>query len=279
MQVLVQGAWQQVCAKDSSYGLLFDDVAADIVCRQLGYVGGLAPSSATDYGGNRVTSFKLTSFCVPETTATLSNCLTSVDNNYCISMAWVTCSNDTGERAACLAPGSQDPAGTWLCRPNRGRMWASLPCHGGGSQTLCNPRWQLMSPSAPCPSNATAAVPPVPVKLLGPDLQPASSGRLVAYRDGLWAPVAATGNITALAAVVCRQLNYSTGLAASLGMYHASDPSAQRSFNCTGKESALASCTYGGLVGGYSEVEVACAAAGGALRSGLMCRGSCTVIF
>ena len=96
VQVLDQGGWREVCASDNWYGSYFDDYGAGVVCRQLGYTGGPALTAATGYGGNRVTSFKLTSFCGPETTLTLSNCPNSVDYTYCFSMAWVTCSTEAG---------------------------------------------------------------------------------------------------------------------------------------------------------------------------------------
>ena len=84
------------------------------------------------------------------------------------------------------------------------------------------------------------------------------------YNNSVWAPVAATGNLTALATVVCRQLNYSSGIASGASMYATPQSTGQLSFFCRGGEAALSACKYGGLVGGYSEVEVACATAGGA---------------
>ena len=104
------------------------------------------------------------------------------------------------------------------------------------------------------------------VMLVDANNQTASAGRLMVYHSGLWGPVAAVSslNVTPLATVACSQLGYTSGAATANSVYRPPAALGQWALSCaTGREANLSVCTWGAVTGGYTEVEVACAVAGG----------------
>ena len=98
VEVLHQGTWLPVCLSGSS--TYFDDVAASVVCGQLGYTtlptSVVAPNAfgPSALGGE----FSLSSYCSSAVgTARLDQCSFQSDPaTACISFAAVTCSNSSG---------------------------------------------------------------------------------------------------------------------------------------------------------------------------------------
>ena len=114
------------------------------------------------------------------------------------------------------------------------------------------------SPPPPPPPHPSSYV----IKLDSPT-QPTNNGRVLVYQYGQWDPVAATGNTTALATVICGQLGFAGGIATAEGIYAPVQQSGQMSLNCTGEEATIADCAIGPDAGGQPELELACYAPGG----------------
>ena len=117
-----------------------------------------------------------------------------------------------------------------------------------------------------------AAPPAVPVALEGIAGRgvPTTQGRLLAYTEGVWGPVAGWyssnyGTLAALAAVACSQLGYANGVAIFPSAYTGPNGySGQHYIACAPGTASLADCSSSGLVNeGYDQVDVACSAAGG----------------
>lgn len=95
-----------------------------------------------------------------------------------------------------------------------------------------------------------------------------AEGRLDVYRGGkwgLWAAVASSTNLSALAQVACRQLGYPQ---AAYMMANAYQPGAGvpqwRDVNCQGNESSVLDCTFSTSMGyGDLAVNIACGKASG----------------
>ena len=107
------------------------------------------------------------------------------------------------------------------------------------------------------------------MRLTGPDDVPSTTGtgRLQIYVSGVWGPVAGSqsGNLTALALVACKQLGYASGIATAYSVYRVPQSNGQLAVICKGSEANVSVCTYGPPTGGNAEVELACAASGGAI--------------
>ena len=128
-----------------------------------------------------------------------------------------------------------------------------------------------------CPRRHThflcaAAPPAVPVALEGIAGRgvPTTQGRLLAYTEGVWGPVASWyannygGTLAAMAAMACGQLGYANGVAVSPSAYAPNGDSGQHYIACAPGAASLADCSSSGLVNsGYDQVDVACSAAGG----------------
>ncbi|KAL4419936.1 hypothetical protein ABPG75_007034 [Micractinium tetrahymenae] len=122
VEVMVEGAWRPVCfsCNDAVYGRQwnFDDAAAGIACRQLGYQSGPpAVHSPDSFGGPAaagatVPTFSLTNHC-DGAEATLANCSYSLSNT-CIDYPAVTCPVEPGAPGA--ATGGLAPGGLLLRR-------------------------------------------------------------------------------------------------------------------------------------------------------------------
>ena len=98
---------------------------------------------------------------------------------------------------------------------------------------------------------------------------PTDNGRLFAYTEGVWGTVAsnyaAQGTLSALADVACTAMGYASGIGVSYSIFAAAPrPWSQHELWCpAGATSLPANCLSTGFTGGNSEVEVACATAGG----------------
>ena len=176
MELLRYGTWLPVCRKgrDSTGNPVdtsghFDDVAAAIVCSQLGYAPLPASVEAANAFGtpssNSSGEFYLGNWCRPPTsyygTWRLDQCISSAadPNQACVDFAALTCANSSGEQGP-LGPACAEPIlpATRLTPQPSSCLVASAESRPHHSRLLCTP-WKTHLLSVCCSTASIARLP------------------------------------------------------------------------------------------------------------------------